>query len=82
MAKTCDLFEHEIYAEEVADVLCVAMAELPQFLAPVVVVQALTRRLSDPSQLVCRIVANFPQCFMNGTHPIFGVLKNSILERT
>ncbi|CAG0913825.1 unnamed protein product [Notodromas monacha] len=63
--KACDLFEEEIYADEVSDVLIAAMMEMPDSLSPSAVVPALFRRMADPSGLICRIVANLPHSFVD-----------------
>ena len=60
--KTSELFDNPCYLEEVSDVLCIALAELPALLFPADVAEALLH-LTDGPQLICRMVANQPDCF-------------------
>ena len=63
--KSSELLDQEIYFEEVADVLCVVMAELPVLLPVTDVAEALLRTLHGPS-FICRMVANMPDTFYEG----------------
>lgn len=58
----CELFESEVYLEEVSDVICIAQAELPSLLAPNQLAEALLRVKHGP-WLLCRLVANAPDSF-------------------
>ena len=58
-------WDQEIYFDEVADVLCVALAELTILLPITEVAEALLRTLHGPS-FICRIVANMPDTFNEG----------------
>ncbi|EFX85507.1 hypothetical protein DAPPUDRAFT_300423 [Daphnia pulex] len=60
--KSSELLDQEIYFDEVADVLCVALAELTILLPITEVAEALLRTLHGPS-FICRIVANMPDTF-------------------
>lgn len=63
--KSSELLDQEIYFDEVADVLCVALAELTILLPIAEVAEALLRTLHGPS-FICRIVANMPDTFNEG----------------
>ncbi|XP_064613118.1 LOW QUALITY PROTEIN: integrator complex subunit 2-like [Liolophura sinensis] len=60
--KPSELFESEVYLEEVSDVLCIAQAELPGLLPVEEVAEALLH-VKNGSWLLCRLVANTPDCF-------------------
>lgn len=63
--KSSELLDQEIYFDEVADVLCVALAELPILLPITEVAEALLRTYHGPF-FICRIVANMPDTFHEG----------------
>lgn len=63
--KSSELLDQEIYFDEVADALCVVLAELPVLLPVTEVAEALLRTLHGPS-FVCRMVANMPDTFSEG----------------
>ncbi|XP_077996243.1 integrator complex subunit 2-like [Glandiceps talaboti] len=60
--RNCELFENEVYLEEVSDVLCIAQAELPSLLPMPMTAEALLRVKSGP-WLLCRLIANVPDSF-------------------
>ncbi|XP_042238876.1 integrator complex subunit 2-like isoform X2 [Homarus americanus] len=60
--KTSELFDNPCYLEEVSDVLCIALAELPALLPPAEVAEALLHVTNGPI-LIARMVANQPDCF-------------------
>ncbi|XP_045601514.2 integrator complex subunit 2 isoform X1 [Procambarus clarkii] len=60
--KSSELFDNPCYLEEVSDVLCIALAELPALLPPAEVAEALLHVTNGPA-LVARMVANQPDCF-------------------
>ncbi|CAI9724064.1 integrator complex subunit 2-like [Octopus vulgaris] len=60
--KSSELFECEIYLEDISDVLCIAQAELPSLLPIVSLANALLS-VKNGSWLLCRLVANSPDCF-------------------
>lgn len=61
----CELFESEVYLEEVSDVICIGQAELPSLLALNQLAEALLRVKQGP-WLLCRLVANAPDSFEQG----------------
>lgn len=61
--KSSELFESEVYLEEVSDVLCIAQAELPSLLPITDVAEALLH-VQNGSWLLCRVVANSPDSFI------------------
>ena len=63
--KSSELFDHIVYLSEVCDVLAIAMAELPNLLSPPEVAEALLR-LKDGPEIICHMVANQPDSFMDG----------------
>ncbi|KAL8620230.1 hypothetical protein ACOMHN_064989 [Nucella lapillus] len=62
-SKSSELFESAVYLEEVSDVLCIALAELPGLLPLGEVAEALLCLAHGP-HLLRRLVANFPESFM------------------
>lgn len=68
-SKTSELFDHIVYLSEVCDVLAIAMAELPNLLAPPEVAEALLRLKYGP-QIICHMVANQPDSFNDGNFPL------------
>ncbi|XP_063858155.1 integrator complex subunit 2-like isoform X1 [Scylla paramamosain] len=60
--KASELFDNPCYLEEVSDVLCIALAELPALLPPAEVAEALLHVTNGPV-LISRMVANQPDCF-------------------
>ncbi|XP_071790085.1 integrator complex subunit 2-like [Asterias amurensis] len=60
--RPCELFESEVYLEEVSDVLCIAQAELPSLLSIEKMAEAVLRVQYGPT-LLCRLVANVPDSF-------------------
>ncbi|KAL9980911.1 hypothetical protein ACROYT_G009553 [Oculina patagonica] len=58
----CELFESEVYLEEVSDVICIAQAELPSLLSLNQLAEALLRVKHGP-WLLCQLVANAPDSF-------------------
>ncbi len=63
--KPSELFDHLVYLSEVCDVLCIAMAELPSLLSPPEVCEALLRLKYGP-WIICHVVANQPDSFLDG----------------
>ena len=63
--KSSELFDHIVYLSEVCDVLAIAMAELPNLLAPADVAEALLRLKYGP-EIICHMVANQPDTFSDG----------------
>lgn len=63
--KNSELFDNPCYLEEVSDVLCIALAELPALLPPAEVAEALLHVTNGPT-LIARMVSNQPDCFREG----------------
>ncbi|XP_046387078.1 integrator complex subunit 2 [Ischnura elegans] len=61
-AKQSDLFDNSVYIEEVCDVICIALAELPTILAIQDIVETLLHVKHGP-QIICWVVANSPDSF-------------------
>ncbi|KAK6190857.1 hypothetical protein SNE40_002632 [Patella caerulea] len=60
--KNCELFESEVYLEEVSDILSIAQAELPNLLPLPDIAEALLS-LKNGSWLICQLLANSPESF-------------------
>lgn len=57
-----ELFDNDVYLEEVSDVLCIAQAELPGLLQIQEVAEALLH-VKNGTTMICRMVANSPDSF-------------------
>lgn len=62
-ARHSDLFDNDVYLEEIADVLSIAAAELPSSLPVVELAEWLLNVKSGPF-LICRLAANFSELFI------------------
>ena len=60
--KSSELFDNEIYLEEIADIVCIALAELPTLLQIHEIVEILLY-VNNGSNIICWIIANMPDCF-------------------
>ncbi|ELT98571.1 hypothetical protein CAPTEDRAFT_226349 [Capitella teleta] len=60
--KNSELFEGEVYLDEVSDVLCIAQAELPGLL-PVTEVAEILLHVENGPWLLSRLIANVPDTF-------------------
>lgn len=60
--KTSELFDNDIYLEEIADILCIALAELPSLLTVQDVVDTLLY-VNNGTSIICWVVGNMPDCF-------------------
>lgn len=60
--KQSELFDNEIYLEEVSDIICIALPELPSILNVQELVDTLLY-VNNGSQIICWIVANMPDTF-------------------
>ena len=67
-----ELFDNEVYLDDVSDVICIAIAELPNTLQLLEVIEALLY-IKNGTVLICRIAANFPESF----HDICQTLLNN-----
>ncbi|CAH1111870.1 unnamed protein product [Psylliodes chrysocephalus] len=64
--KSSELFDNDIFAEELSDIICIALAELPTTLNICTIVETLLHVHNGPA-IICRIVANFPDSFREVT---------------
>lgn len=60
--RPCELFENEVFLDEVSDVLCIAQAELPSLL-PMEKMASIRLRVKYGPHLLCRLVANVSDSF-------------------
>ncbi|CAB4005916.1 Integrator complex subunit 2 [Paramuricea clavata] len=60
--ESCELFECEVYMEDVCDVMCIVQAELPELFPLTEVSKALLRVPNGP-WFICRLLVNFPDYF-------------------
>lgn len=60
--KNSDLFDNDVYLDEVADVMCIAHAELPGILHIQDIAETLIHLRNGPD-LLCRLIANAPDSF-------------------
>lgn len=64
--KQSELFDNDIYLEEITHIICIALAELPSLFNIQEVIETLLY-VSNGSTIICWIVANMPDCFKEGT---------------
>lgn len=60
--KSSELFDNEVYIEEIADIICIALVELPSLLQIHEIVEILLY-VNNGSGIICWIVANMPDCY-------------------
>ncbi|KAK9745533.1 Integrator complex subunit 2 [Popillia japonica] len=60
--KSSELFDNDIYIEEISDVICIALAELPTLLNVINITEILLHVNNGPA-VICRVVSNFPDSF-------------------
>nr|CAD7400477.1 unnamed protein product [Timema poppensis] len=60
--KSSELFDNSVYIEEICDVLCIALAELPAVLNVLDIVETLLYVKHGP-EIICWVIANTPDCF-------------------
>lgn len=60
--KSSDLFDNDVYLDEVSDVMCIAHAELPGILHIQDIAETLIHLKNGPF-LLCRLIANAPDSF-------------------
>lgn len=65
LMKQSELFDNDIYVEEICDVICIALAELPTILTVQNIAETLLHVHNGPA-IICRVVANFPDSFREG----------------
>jgi integrator complex subunit 2 len=57
-----ELFDNEIYIEEISDIICITLVELPSILQIIEVVEILLY-VNNGRNIICWIVANMPDCY-------------------
>lgn len=62
LIKKSELFDNDIYLEEIADIICIALAELPSLLNLLEVVETLLY-VNNGSRIICWVVSNMPDSF-------------------
>lgn len=67
--KQSELFDNDIYLEEITHIICIALAELPSLFNIQEVIETLLY-VSNGSTIICWIVANMPDCFKEGTRSV------------
>lgn len=60
--KCSELFDDGIYLDEITDIICIALAELPSLFTIQEVVETLVY-VNNGSSIICAIIANFPDCY-------------------
>ena len=60
--ESSELFECDVFMDEVSDILCIAVTELPSLL-PIIQVSESLLRLEKGSYFLCRLIANMPELF-------------------
>lgn len=63
--KPSELFENDVYLEEITDVICISLAELPNLLNISDVVEVLLYVNKGP-QIISWVVANMPDTLYDG----------------
>lgn len=63
--KQSELFDNDIYLEEITHIICIALAELPSLFNIQEVIETLLY-VNNGSTIICWIVANMPDCFKEG----------------
>lgn len=61
-AQHSEILDDGIYLEEVVDILCIALAELPSLLNILELTDALLQ-VPNGHRIICALVANFPDCY-------------------
>lgn len=64
--KQSELFDNEIYLEEITDIICIALAELPSLFNIQEVIETLLY-VNNGGTIICWVVANMPDCFKEGS---------------
>lgn len=57
-----ELFENEIYIEEISDIICITLVELPSILQINEIIEILLY-VNNGRKIICWIVANMPDCY-------------------
>lgn len=59
-----ELFDHDLYVDIIADIVCIVLAELPNTLPLIELIETLTT-VRIGAKIICRIAANFSELFNN-----------------
>ena len=59
-----ELFDHELYVDIISDIVCIVLAELPNTLPLIELIETLTT-VRIGAKIICRIAANFSELFNN-----------------
>lgn len=62
LLKCSELFDDGIYLDEITDIICISLAELPSLFTIQEVVETLIY-VNNGSSIICAIIANFPDCY-------------------
>lgn len=76
--KQSELFDNEIYLEEITDIICIALAELPSLFNIQEVIETLLY-VNNGSTIICWVVANMPDCFKEGKLMVNGSIIFGLL---
>lgn len=63
--KQSELFDNDIYLDEITHIICIALAELPSLFNIQEVIETLLY-VNKGSTIICWVVANMPDCFKEG----------------
>lgn len=63
--KSSELFDNDVYLEEISDIICICLAELPVVFNITDVCETLLYVNKGPS-IICWVVANMPDTFREG----------------
>lgn len=63
--KQSELFDNSVYIDEICDVICIALEELPSILNHIDVIEIFLHVQHGP-RIICTIVANQPDVFREG----------------
>lgn len=72
--KQSELFDNDIYLEEITHIICIALAELPSLFNIQEVIETLLY-VNSGSTIICWVVANMPDCFKEGMLSVFIIYR-------
>lgn len=78
--KQSELFDNDIYLEEITHIICVALAELPSLFNIQEVIETLLY-VNSGSTIICWVVANMPDCFKEGKLHLLSTGSNPIKKK-
>lgn len=67
LVKPSELFDNDVYLEEITDVICISLAELPNLLNICDVVEVLLHVNKGPT-IISWVTANMPDTLQEGKH--------------